>query len=749
MKTVFLILTALLMTIPALAGKFQGADFKTLAQIKAVASITGNLSSGNVCISSPSSVSGIVAGMYIYDSTSSTKVASGTTVVALPGSCSAGQIQMSIAATASATGDTLTFGGSAASLLQDTQVYVSANNLNQQLSTAISSGLIGGGGGSKNYLSTAQNGNFEQGTTTGWSLFSTSLVSGFPTNISSGAASVTTFAASTTSKLAGTYSLNTQSSAAWAAGAGFISDAFTIDTEDQAKVMTFKIYYSALSGSSNINWSGTSSNTFAVYIYDTTASAWIQPAGVYGITQGSGAGYVTGTFQTTSTSTQYRIAVVAVNASAGATSLNWDDFVVGPQTAPVGAAITDWVSYTPTGTWSANTTYAGRWRRVGSDLEVEAKVTLSGAPTGSFTIHLPPGLSIDTGKLTISSTEDRVFGTADIFNSGVANYNGQVSFNGSYTALSMVVGSASSTYTANDSVVTATVPHTFKSGDAIILHYAAPIAGWSSNVQMSNDTDTRVVAAKVTGNPASAASANPILFPTAEYDSAGVYTPATGRFTAQVPGYYKLFGRVNGTTGSLSLFIYTNGGSASPIGDVDASGNCTFITSVKLNAGDYVDIRPNATFDVASSNVTFERISGPAVIAASETVSARYSNTAGTSLSTSYATIPFATKDHDTHGAYNTSTGIYTIPVSGKYHISAMSKGVASVNYFMQALINGATVTTVFETGNVLTNNTFNVYDTLSFKAGDTVAIQEKSSSATSLATGAGYNTFSITRVGN
>ena len=87
-------------------------------------------------------------------------------------------------------------GGTAAQLPNDTKVYITANSINDTLYNAIGKGLIGGGGGSKNYLSaytastsggTANtgNGDFEQGTTNGWSLAHTALTSKIPTSVAS------------------------------------------------------------------------------------------------------------------------------------------------------------------------------------------------------------------------------------------------------------------------------------------------------------------------------------------------------------------------------------------------------------------------------------------------------------------------------------------------------------------------------------------------------------------------------------
>ena len=60
-------------------------------------------------------------------------------------------------------------GGTKANLLNDTKVYITANGINDQLSTAITSGLLGGGGdGGVNLLSGANNPDFESGYNTVW-----------------------------------------------------------------------------------------------------------------------------------------------------------------------------------------------------------------------------------------------------------------------------------------------------------------------------------------------------------------------------------------------------------------------------------------------------------------------------------------------------------------------------------------------------------------------------------------------------
>jgi hypothetical protein len=156
------------------AGRIQNEDVKSLADItSASGKATGNLTLSSACISSLAFTKGalanLAAGMFVYDTTTSTNIASGTTITAIPGTCSAGQIQMSANAVAAATGDTITFGGQLSQLINDSKLYVSANGINDTLANAITNGALGSSGGGVG-VELLSNPNFEQGTITqGWS----------------------------------------------------------------------------------------------------------------------------------------------------------------------------------------------------------------------------------------------------------------------------------------------------------------------------------------------------------------------------------------------------------------------------------------------------------------------------------------------------------------------------------------------------------------------------------------------------
>jgi microcystin-dependent protein len=156
-------------------GRIQGADVKNQADIQSTnGTATGNLTLSSACVSSLSFSVGtyakLIVGAYIYDSTNPTYISSGTTILGLPGSCSAGQVQMSSNATHAATGDTLTFGGSISQFIHDNQLYVGANGVNDTLYNAITNGNIGGSGGGATGIELLPNPGFESGgATTNWS----------------------------------------------------------------------------------------------------------------------------------------------------------------------------------------------------------------------------------------------------------------------------------------------------------------------------------------------------------------------------------------------------------------------------------------------------------------------------------------------------------------------------------------------------------------------------------------------------
>ncbi len=630
------------------------------------------------------------------------------------------------------------------------------------------SSSAGSGGTGKNYLTTYKastgsgasnpgNGDIELGSTTGFSKGTTgTLTNAIPTGsptFGSGANANLSIATASSSQIAGIYSLDIISAAATTAGDMVSTDAFFIDAEDQAKVLSFKIAYKAQTNPTNGNWSGTSSNSYGVAAYDVTNSSWLPVAGNFNFTQSTGVGICSGTFQTNSTTASIRLMIYNATASAGAITLRTDDWSCGPQVSVNAPAMTDSgnIPWTPTGAWSTNTTYTGSWRRVGECAEIQVNVATSGAPdSATLLINLPTGLVIDTTKLSASTAGITIlFSQGDIDDSGTTFYQVAASYQTTTSIRAKYLSVTTHTY-AN---VTQAAPVTFGAGDSVYIKFIVPIVGWSSNSVQSSDTDTRVVAAIVSGDPASATVGNPLIVPTVGYDSHGAYNATTGRYTVPVSGIYKLYGALQSASSATTLTIYKNAVSNSLAGNLDSNGEATYASAVSCVAGDIIDIRPGGTVDATSMTLNIERLSGPAVIAATESVNARYHSVTAT-VTGSFSLATYTTKDIDSHSSY--SSGTYTIPVSGTYIIGAQAvvnaANVAGNADGIAIYLNGVSYAESYYTAETTITRAYDleITDTVKCVAGDLVTIRVLSTGTTPTITASAVrNKFYLQRVGN
>lgn len=629
------------------------------------------------------------------------------------------------------------------------KVYFKSDGFLYQLNDSGTETKVGAGSGGINYIS---NPDSESGTT-GWATYrNISVPTATTPETGTGGTSTITLTRTTSSPLRGTGSFLITKDAVSRVGDG-VSYAFTIDAADEAKVLNVSFDYSV-----SANFVSGDSSDIRVWIYDVTNAVLI-PVTPYTIQGGTGNQFkFSGVFQTASNSLSYRLILHVATTNALATTFKFDNVVVGPQIQLYGAPIGDWTAYTPTGAWNTNTTYTGFWRRVGDSMHVSAKVALSGAPNAATaTFLLPTGHTIDTAK-TGYVTSSAAIG------SGISKSNGDLfTTNVLYNTTTSVVCYAltlSAAGTHQSSPVTATAPATFTNGDYITVDFVVPIAGWSSTVLMSNDTDTRVVALRVSGDPASASSGNPVIFPTAAYDTHSVYNASTGRYTAPVSGIYNVFGAIVSANAAVDIYIYVDAAQVIYAGTTDSNGEGQYLGSVKVTAGQVIDIRPGATLDAGSgSTLHIERLSGPSAIAATESVNVRGYRTSTQAISTGTDTdVVWPSASWDSHGALNTSTGIFTAPTSGKYSykvalefeanttgqrfvkiLQNTAGGAYSVTEFNQIRASDSGQTSVIASG------------TLKLLAGDGVKFQGRQNSGGSLnvwvTTGATY--FNIDRIGN
>ena len=301
---------------------------------------------------------------------------------------------------------------------------------------------------------------------------------------------------------------------------------------------------------------------------------------------------------------------------------------------------------------------------------------------------------------------------------------------------------------------------TWANGDNLISTVSVPILGWSSSVQMSDQTSLQVISFAATRSTAAVTANTTIGSWITTIDRGGGFNPTTGVYTVQVPGdYYVSFSNVYpNAAGSTIPFIRKNG-TAVINGTVGTNGSSYGQANgllVGLVSGDQITVTVDVSLTLSgSTNFSIQRLAGPSAIAATESLNLRYTSTAGQSLASGNTTLSFATKDYDSHGAFSSNT-TFTAPIAGKYSIKAKvaSNTISglSANY-LRILVNGSSVSEAQFAMTYATTSTFTypISDTIKLNAGDTVTIQFQNGfgSTVTAVTTAGANSLAIERVGN
>lgn len=136
-------------------------------------------------------------------------------------------------------------------------------------------------------------------------------------------------------------------------------------------------------------------------------------------------------------------------------------------------------AWTPTGTWSSNTTYSGFRKRIGDCEYYEVKIACAGGVTAAtLDITLPNSLNIDTAKLAgYASNRNTVgFGQTDDGGSGYAPI--VVTVTAATTFRPRHVNAPGGT-TTSVSDITNSSPITWASGDNMFFNALVPIVGWN------------------------------------------------------------------------------------------------------------------------------------------------------------------------------------------------------------------------------------------------------------------------------
>lgn len=521
--------------------------------------------------------------------------------------------------------------------------------------------------------------------------------------------------AQTTGALTGKYSLQLTTASTFNVGQGFVSAVIPVDPASQTKVHSISFDYAVTAGASNMNFSGTSANTFHVYIYDATNSAYIQPIGVYGMSYLSGR--YTGQFQMPSNTTSCYLFIMVGNASTtGTSTLLFDNFFVGQiasngYTAPVAYAQA-YHSVTGSNYWGTTSTSFADPTISGGTISLTSRVssglTLTSAAGNVAGVTFTPASASAVYQVTAYFVADTISSSNPM---GVQLVSGA-------TVLGVLPGSvaASSRLTVPTTITGIFVPgstsaQTVKlqlssqSGSQVAINgyadsgYSGSYIEWTitridAAAQPISQYDGRVVAAEAQGTP-SGGNTSAIIFPTKMFDTSGSYNLATGIFTAPVSGTYSITGAIYANGANVNYYAFLNGSNYCAIGAANGFGT-TIGGLIKMSAGDTMFITSNVGMGTTYSSSTFgiSLLSGAQQIVAGQKIEASYYCSTNQSASTS-TPFNFDTKEYDTTGAVTTGASWrFTAPTAGTYLVSGAGASTSGFQYIM-LYKNGAAYKTV------------------------------------------------------
>jgi len=465
-----------------------------------------------------------------------------------------------------------------------------------------------------------------------------------------GGSATVTYAQNTTTPLRDTADFKWVSTAADNQGDG-ASVAFTIDKADQGQKLTISFDY-------DTSDAGYADDDIRLSVYDVTNSTLIR---INGEDLKGGNGTHVAQFQSAIDSTSYRFIMHQSSTNATGYSLYFDNFEVSPSA-----------------------------KNSGLSNEVVARGESNG------------GTSITAGTTNIDWTE--VEDTAASWNGTqfTAPETGTYLFSGSVMATAVVgnlhlqlyvdavadITAADEDASGNNRILFSIVKKltkgevaSFRSGDSITLN-ASSTGHWIHIQKLGTSAEARAsvgggreITVSGSGNAGTACTADvtdidfiEVTDSTASWSGTVFTAPETGTYIykgsrfltgASQAGVYEHINTVKG-----KLVGFPSGGTET----VSEFGNM-----VILNKGDTLSLRFDTTVTLSNNTalhfISIQKLASPQTNLQTEVVAAHYKDASGQTVNNTQSVVTWDTKIIDTHNAL--SAGVYTVPVTGVYNISA------------------------------------------------------------------------------
>lgn len=467
---------------------------------------------------------------------------------------------------------------------------------------------------------------------------------------------------------------------------------FTIDSGYKAKMLQIEMNYKVGSGTF-VAGSNSVDSDLIVYMYDVSNSTLIEPTTIKFYSSSTTlADKFVANFQTSATGTTYNLIIHQATTSASAYTVLFDQLEVKPSKYVYGTPISDWVSFGCSSSM-VNVNCSGFYRRVGDTAEINQRMGVTGAPSGTWGPTFPAGVVPDSTKLVINNT---ALGIAwGVTGASNQRWTGTVVYVG--TSNPVILGPSSA------GGWTQSIPNTFQSGDEVYVDYKIPVVGWASTSQISTGFESRRIVLNVGLTSSQAVATNAVLkYDTIVEDTISGYSTATGLYTVQSAGTYRI-SAVSLSGANANMYVKINGTNQgvlfTALTTAASSGSMTY----PCKAGDTIGIYNDngGTFPAVGSlgfnnRLTIEKIQEPTTLSATEKVSFMAEGASSSTIGTN-TVIPFNTPIEDTHAGWNSTNKDYTVPYPGTYKVNCQlrvtSGGGVAVNQYIDMIVQIDTVT--------------------------------------------------------